>query len=61
MKNILKKFFDRKKITNQNHLEFEKLKNQPEIKKVFNSIIRHGKIKGRIGSDFLKKNQWWLN
>ena len=30
-------------------------------KKVFNSIIRHGKIKGRIGSDFLKKNQWWLN
>ena len=30
-------------------------------KKIFNSIIRHGKIKGRIGSDFLKKNQWWLN
>ena len=30
-------------------------------KKVFNSIISHGEIKGRIGSDFLKKNQWWLN
>ena len=30
-------------------------------KKIFNSIVRHGKIKGRIGSDFLKKNQWWLN
>ena len=30
-------------------------------KKLFNSIIRHGEIKGRIGSDFLKKNQWWLN
>ena len=30
-------------------------------KKVFNSIISHGEINGRIGSDFLKKNQWWLN
>tara|TARA_B100002019_G_C21250745_1_gene591000 strand:- start:66 stop:1277 length:1212 start_codon:yes stop_codon:yes gene_type:complete len=30
-------------------------------KKVFDSIVRHGEIKGRIGSDFLKKNQWWLN
>jgi putative glycosyltransferase (TIGR04372 family) len=30
-------------------------------KKTFNKIIRHGKIKGKIGSDFLKKNQWWLN
>ena len=29
--------------------------------KIFNSIILHGEIKGRIGSDFLKKNQWWLN
>ena len=38
MKNILKKFFVKKKITNQNHLEFEKLKNQPEVKKVFDAI-----------------------
>ena len=30
-------------------------------KKVFNSVVKHGEIKGRIGSDFLKKNQWWLN
>ena len=30
-------------------------------KKIFNSIVLHGEIKGRIGSDFLKKNQWWLN
>ena len=30
-------------------------------KKVFNSVINHGEIKGRIGCDFLKNNQWWLN
>ncbi|EDZ59940.1 hypothetical protein PB7211_263 [Candidatus Pelagibacter sp. HTCC7211] len=30
-------------------------------KKIFNSKLYHGEIKGRIGSDFLKKNQWWLN
>ena len=29
-------------------------------KKKFNSILYHGEIKGRIGSDFLKKNKWWL-
>ena len=38
MKNIFKKFFVKKKITNQNNLEFEKLKNQPEVKKVFDAI-----------------------
>jgi putative glycosyltransferase (TIGR04372 family) len=30
-------------------------------KKTFDEIKFHGEIKGRIGSDFLKKNQWWLN
>ena len=30
-------------------------------KKLFNSKLYHGEIKGRIGSNFLKKNQWWLN
>jgi putative glycosyltransferase (TIGR04372 family) len=30
-------------------------------KKAFRSVVYHGEIKGRIGSDFLKKNQWWLN
>jgi len=30
-------------------------------KKTFDEIKYHGEIKGRIGSDFLKKNQWWLN
>jgi len=30
-------------------------------KKTFDEIMYHGEIKGRIGSDFLKKNQWWLN
>ena len=29
-------------------------------KKKFNSILYHGEIKGIIGSDFLKKNKWWL-
>ena len=38
MKNIFKKFFDRKKIVNQKYLEFEKLKNQPEVKNVFDAI-----------------------
>ena len=38
MKNIFKKFFDRKKIVNQKYLEFEKLKNQSEVKNVFDAI-----------------------
>ena len=29
--------------------------------RIFDSIVNHGKIKGKIGADFLKKNQWWLN
>ena len=32
-----------------------------QSKKVFKSVVSHGEIKGRIGIDFLKKNQWWLN
>ncbi len=32
-----------------------------QSKKVFRAVVYHGEIKGRIGSDFLKKNQWWLN
>ena len=40
------------------HDKFKKLFPQ---KKIFNSIINHGKIKGRISSYFLKKNEWWLN
>ena len=38
MKNIFKKFFDKKKIVNQKYLEFEKLKNQSEVKNVFDAI-----------------------
>ena len=34
MKNILKNFL-LKKIINQNHLEFKNIKNQPEVKKLF--------------------------
>ena len=30
-------------------------------KKTFDAITYHGEIKGRIGSDFLKKNKWWLH
>ena len=40
------------------HDKFKKLFPQ---KKIFNSLISHGKIKGRISSYFLKKNEWWLN
>jgi putative glycosyltransferase (TIGR04372 family) len=29
--------------------------------KIFDTTTYHGEIKGRIGSDFLKKNKWWLN
>ena len=38
MKNIFKKFFEKKKIVNQKYLEFEKLKNQSEVKNVFDAI-----------------------
>ena len=38
MKNIFKKFFDIKKIVNQSYLEFENLKNQQEVKSVFDAI-----------------------
>ena len=29
-------------------------------KKLFKHVREHGVIKGRIGSSFLKNNQWWL-
>jgi putative glycosyltransferase (TIGR04372 family) len=39
----------------------EKFRKVFPSKKTFDEIMHHGEIKGRIGSDFLKKNQWWLN
>jgi putative glycosyltransferase (TIGR04372 family) len=39
----------------------EKFREVFPSKKEFDKITYHGEIKGRIGSDFLKKNQWWLN
>jgi len=40
---------------------------QEKFRKIFSSSklispdLYHGEIKGRVGSDFLKKNRWWLN
>ena len=40
MKNILNKIFNKRKIFNHKDIEFEKLRNQTEIKKIFNAISK---------------------
>ncbi len=39
----------------------EKFRNIFSAIKELKTITNHSELKGRIGSDFLKKNQWWLN
>ena len=41
MREILKNFFNTKKIVNQRHSEFEKLQNKLEIKNIFNAISNY--------------------
>jgi len=39
----------------------EKFRNILSTNKEFKTITNDSELKGRIGSDFLKKNKWWLN